>query len=425
MILNRTIYGILGFIFLIWVFSPDQGWFAYFTQKFALLPLYEKEAEVARNIALVILGVVGLPLALWRSIVAQQQINIAQTGQYSERYAKAASMLSEDELSVREAGVFSLKELAVADPEGHYFPVQNLLCAFVRDRSRSYTVPKPNMSLIVSQDADLEPSNSDIIEALRAFSDLRSKVNKKREREIGWKPDLKGVWFVGLPRNSRSFDLSYADLDGAYFSRSKLELLNLYGSIIRNTVFSQCVLKGACFISAKVVKVDFTGVNLEYASFHSAELAHCIFDNAKLMKANFAATDMSFVKFIGSNLKHADLKGAQVFAADFTRANFKYADLKGASFSSSTFNQTDLGVLQKQRWPFSKNGLSKKTFISCELEDTALPFPVLPREVWPPFYRPSEPLRHLHVVDDSKNFMFYRFVPIELGEGEKPRCYTP
>ena len=77
-------------------------------------------------------GLVALPLALWRGVVADRQAKIAQLGLLNERYQKGAEMLGSDVLSVRLAGIYALQRLSEDYPEQYHLQVMSLLSAFVR-----------------------------------------------------------------------------------------------------------------------------------------------------------------------------------------------------------------------------------------------------------------------------------------------------
>ena len=73
----------------------------------------ESNSGTIRNIGLVLAGLVALPLALWRSFVAQNQARAAQRqaftaqeGLANDRYQKGAEMLGSDVLSVRIGGIY-------------------------------------------------------------------------------------------------------------------------------------------------------------------------------------------------------------------------------------------------------------------------------------------------------------------------------
>ena len=79
----------------------------------------ESNSDTIRNVGLVIAGAIALPLALWRSLVAQRQAEAAQrqafTAQFrlaEDRFQKGAEMLGSDVLSVRVGGIYALRGLA-------------------------------------------------------------------------------------------------------------------------------------------------------------------------------------------------------------------------------------------------------------------------------------------------------------------------
>ena len=76
-----------------------------------------------RNIALVAAGLVALPLAILRGIVAERQAHTAQQDLLNERYQRGAGMLGSNVLSVRLGEVYALQCLAEDCPEQYDFQV--------------------------------------------------------------------------------------------------------------------------------------------------------------------------------------------------------------------------------------------------------------------------------------------------------------
>ena len=72
----------------------------------------ESGSTTIRNIALVAAGLVALPLAIWRGIVAERQATTARQGLLNERYQKGAEMLGSGVLSVRLGVIYALQRLA-------------------------------------------------------------------------------------------------------------------------------------------------------------------------------------------------------------------------------------------------------------------------------------------------------------------------
>lgn len=92
-----------------------------------------------RNLALIvgtgIAATVGTVLAIWRSMVLQDQANTAKRGLDFDRFQRGAAMLGDKRLSVREAGVITLNTIALKNQSDYLEPVFNLFCSFIRDRS--------------------------------------------------------------------------------------------------------------------------------------------------------------------------------------------------------------------------------------------------------------------------------------------------
>jgi hypothetical protein len=85
-----------------------------------------ESVQIAYQLGLLLAGVIGLPLAIWRSLIAhrqaataeaqlkglQQQISLAEAGANVDRLQKGAEMLQADGLAVRVAGIAILREIA-------------------------------------------------------------------------------------------------------------------------------------------------------------------------------------------------------------------------------------------------------------------------------------------------------------------------
>ena len=93
----------------------------------------ESNGTAIRNLVLVMAAIAALPLAIWRSKVAERQAETAQRGLLNERYQKGGEMLGSKELSVRLGGIYALARLAREYPGDYHTQIMNLLCAFVRN----------------------------------------------------------------------------------------------------------------------------------------------------------------------------------------------------------------------------------------------------------------------------------------------------
>jgi hypothetical protein len=267
--------------------------------------------EAWRNIGFIALGIVGVGLATWRSILAHQQNQnaiaqrrISERGMNVERYQKGAQMLESDELSVRIAGIYGLRELAISDPKESYIIVQSLLFAFIREKSRARK-PRPLETDDQAEDAAEESTiyedlSLDILEALDATKALRKAVHDARhlEKEAQWRPSL------------ASANLSGARLVGATLPGANLIQTNLSGAILFDANLSGAILFDANLPGANLSFPDLSravlaGANLSGATLHCANLSGTYLRHANLSGANFSAAKLS---------KHTDLTGIWAWA---------------------------------------------------------------------------------------------------------------
>ena len=120
---------VLSFVFWDWLTNGESG------------------SSTIRNLGLVLAGIIALPLAIWRGVVADrqasaaqrqaetalEQADTAQRGLLNERYQQGAEMLGSGVLAVRLAGVYALERLAKESPCEYHVQIMKLFCEFVRD----------------------------------------------------------------------------------------------------------------------------------------------------------------------------------------------------------------------------------------------------------------------------------------------------
>ena len=105
-------------------------------------------SSTIRNIILAAAAVIALPLAIWRSIVAQRQVDTAQQSLLNERYQKSAEMLGHtDKQSVRIGGIYALDRLAAERPKDYHIQVMKLFSAFVVDQTGKNVNKKLSLDL--------------------------------------------------------------------------------------------------------------------------------------------------------------------------------------------------------------------------------------------------------------------------------------
>ena len=244
-------------------------------------------SETLRNLMLVLVAPVALWLAFKRTKTAEGQRKLLETGQNLDRYQKAVTMLESDKLSVREAGIFVLRELGASDSTNHYFPVQNILCSFVRDRSQD--VLKDYISHgefeVHGDNTDLPVCPTDIPEALKAFSDLRTTSNMEKERKMNWAPNLTGAYLHHFTNpNSEYLNLSYAILRNAYLVNSRLPKCNFSHADLIEVNGSKLTFNGSDFTEAHIVVSKFTDSSFNDCNFNGTEFINSDFTSCCMPK---------------------------------------------------------------------------------------------------------------------------------------------
>ena len=231
----------------------------------------ESGSNTIRNLSLVLVAIIGLPLAIGRSILAQRQAETAQRSLLNERYQKGAEMLGSEMLPVRLGGVHALAHLAREHPGEYHSKIMSLLCAFACN--------PPD-----SDEAQEEELRADVQAVMEAIS-ARNKAQIKEENHI---LKLSGAFLEKVT-------ISDGNLAGLFLDRASLKGAFLYGTN----------LSGAIMFFASLEKADLGGADLQYAQLSNADLT-----NASLYTADLRNADLCDANLTGTDLRKANLGGA-------------------------------------------------------------------------------------------------------------------
>ena len=202
----------------------------------------EPLSTTVRNLALVVAAIVALPLAIWRSTVAEGQANTARQGLLNERYQKGAEMLASEITPVRLAGIYALASLARDHPEQYHIQIIELLCAFVRNPSEI----KEDQGVPSSEDS---PLREDVQAAITAVGN-RGNRGLGYEKARNFQLDLNHA-FLKQAR-LRNANLSGADLMCANLSHADLRCADLSGADLEGTDLAMASLSGLDLSGAKI-----------------------------------------------------------------------------------------------------------------------------------------------------------------------------
>jgi hypothetical protein len=263
------------------------------------LERFDAENEARKTLAQII-GGVGLVAGLYLTtlqlretqLVATHNEALTRDGQITDRYIKAVQQLGSSDpqsLSVRIGAIFALERIA-RESKADYWPIMELLSAYVRNRSGSHlsvsqldaltkfnesmpfaggselgqaVMPKTEHSYVVLRERDLparhtfaeswpdEPVPEDVQAAMTVLG--RRRVEFEDE---GWhRLDLRFVNLRGL--GLESAHLEGADLEGANLQDTNLSEACLCGTQLRQTLMDSTKLD-----RADLRRADLTGAIL-------------------------------------------------------------------------------------------------------------------------------------------------------------------
>lgn len=264
----------------------------------------ESGGAIIRNLALIAVAAIGLPLALWRSWVAERQANTAQHGLLNERYQKGAEMLGSNILTVRLGGIYALKRLAAEHPKIYHLQIMQLFCAFVRHpieiSDRDLNLASSNtVKDKTGKDFTTTQFREDVHAAMEAIGS-RNQTQIALEQKAEYRPrlygaNLRNMYLYGM--NLSGIVFTGANLSGAYLNGANLSDSNFYDADLTKTTLSGTNLTGASLSDANLSFVenahlaDFSDVHLTSANLTSANLAGAIFDHKTYFNgANLAGT---------------------------------------------------------------------------------------------------------------------------------------
>ena len=250
-------------------------------------PSAESNGATIRNVGLLIGAAVALVFAIWRTIVAQQQLDVAQRSLLNDRYQKGAEMLGNNALAVRLGGIYALRNLAEERPEQYHVQVMTLLCAFIRH------------PLELDDQLHGIPSE-DILAAIGAIRS-RNQTLIELEKKEGFVPNLSGA---SLQRANLSAarlpgaNLSSANLRGANLSGANLWGANLSGANLQRANLSGTILWDANLYGARLGGANLSGAILLNANLSDASLLNAYLAGTSLMETNLSGANLSEVLYL-------------------------------------------------------------------------------------------------------------------------------
>ena len=215
----------------------------------------ESNGTAIRNLVLVMAAIAALPLAIWRSKVAERQSETAQRGLLNERYQKGAEMLGSKELSVRLGGIYALERLAREYSGDYHTQIMRLFCAFVRNPTARVgkasepinggsSTPTAELNRDGSEEGNARPVRlREDVRAVMTAVGMRNGSQIETEKKEKYRLDLFNADLKGLclyRADLRRVDMGGADLSGAQL----MEDTNLSETFLLGVNLSEAFLDG-------------------------------------------------------------------------------------------------------------------------------------------------------------------------------------
>ena len=344
--------------------------------------LSEAATASLRNLFLVFVTIIGVPLAIWRSVVAKQQADAsdrqAETAERRlkhELYEKGAQMLGNTVPSVRLGGIYSLKGLANENPEDYRVQVIELLCAFVRD-------PPDEKAKTPSSGAEDWPNPGASTERGTLRDDVQTAMNIIARRRD--EPEAADQWGEHQPLDLRGSNLEWLDavardLTGAILHGANLNRARLANASLQGATMATGGMRGAAIDQADLSGAALSSLDMRNISASSADFSRCRMNGVEVERAHAREAKFSNSQISGSNFRGALLQRAKLDHCHLNNTDFSGADFWRADFSGTTFGETTRVTTS------ATESTSEKLF--CKLTqaqlDKALAHPAKPPTIHP------------------------------------------
>ena len=290
-------------------------------------------SDTLRNVGLLIGGAIAVLFGIWRAWVAgrqadgseaqaaaakdqvdaiqvqveaaQRQAETAQQSLLNERYQRGAEMLGSQYRAVRLGGVYALRRLADEHPESYHLQIAQLLCAFVRNPTRSGQMASKSYTAL----RDYFPPLRDDVQAAVEGLGRRSERGRILEKDSYFTLDLSGADLVGA--SLREVDFSGADLSKARFIHADLAASNL-----------------SC--------ANMDGADLTYAELSEANCSHTRLVTSQLVEIVARSTNFSSAHLDGADLSEARVRGANFSDARCMHTSLTESNISGADFRTNS-----------------------------------------------------------------------------------------
>ena len=272
--------------------SPYIAWPVLVIVSLCAVYLCFKFGDGARNLILLLAGLIGWYFLSRRTQAAEDNVRVAEQDLFVEQLTRAMEQLANDKVHVRMGGVLGLEQIALSKNTevNDRKKIARILVSFIRTRA-TIGSEECTKDLKTSGVADLGTAKNanayriprlDVEAAVNALAQIAYHLEKQEqfreqfnERKCHLcdlqRTDLRGLRFVEA--NLSNFTLMNADVSDAWMRQADLSGAKLKGATFDRVWLVRTDLIGADFTEgdSSESKASFVGTNLSAADFEGAE----------------------------------------------------------------------------------------------------------------------------------------------------------
>lgn len=224
----------------------------------------DSNSATLKNLGLLVFGIAGIGLAIWRSSIADKNVKIADRNSVTDIFTKAIEQLGsgphdKPNIEVRLGAIYSLEKLSKTNHE-YYQMIIDILASYVRENA-----PIP-------PERKRKPYDITRTDVQTAMTVLSNRTRKSGEPQL----NLVNVYLPRVILNNKAC-LTGANLAGAYLREAKLDDSDLRGAKLNATD-----LQGAELVGADLFHAHLRWANLRAATLIDAVgLSCCMLKRAK------------------------------------------------------------------------------------------------------------------------------------------------
>ena len=385
----------------------------------------EDKSAAIRNIGLLLAAIFGLPFVIWRSIVAQKQVDVSEQSQITDRINKAVEGLGAEKtvkevhetpryrkkngewlydennelipalrpdgeplvdrevversvpnIEVRIGAIYALERIA-QDSNRDHVQILEILCAYIRENApASEAEPRPKLETRYEEKSG--PMRIDWGQRWKRFYDEQLKlIETLQPREdiqialvvIGRRSNEQRNLEAKVHNQSEHvpFVFDSAGPDPRRYFKNKPSKANAEKFKLDLKAWLYDLSEYECF------RLDLSNTNLRGADLNGLNLAGAKLNNVLLQGATLEGTHMQGTIFFraqldGTNLCFASLQGASFKETSMLGARFDNSNLQGAEFRSAKMQCSNLRDILCQGATFFESQMQNTQIVSAQLQ---------------------------------------------------------